>query len=50
MQKSEHKRSLGRPMRIQEDNIKMEFQEIGWKSADKVILPSEKDHWQIQIH
>jgi hypothetical protein len=32
--KSEGKRSLGRPRRKWEDNIKMDLQEMGWESMD----------------
>jgi len=32
--KFEGKRPLGRPRRKQEDNIRMDLREIGWKSVD----------------
>ena len=30
VRKHEGKRPLGRPSRIREDNIKLDFQEVGW--------------------
>jgi hypothetical protein len=35
--KHEGKRPLGRPMRIWEDNIKMDLQEVGWGARTGLI-------------
>jgi hypothetical protein len=38
MGKPEEKRSLGRPRRKCEDNIKMDLREIGWGGMDWIDL------------
>jgi hypothetical protein len=38
----EGKRSLGRPRRRWEDNIKMDLQEVGW---DWMQLVQDRDRW-----
>ena len=40
--KSEGKRPLGRPRRRWEDNIKMDFQEVG---MDWILLAQDTDMW-----
>jgi len=37
----EGKRSLGRPRRSWEDNIKMDLQEMGWRGMDSIDLAQE---------
>jgi hypothetical protein len=36
---------LGRPRRRREDNIKMDFQEVGFGSMDWVDLDQDRDRW-----
>jgi hypothetical protein len=37
------KRPLGRPRRRWEDNVKMEFQEVGCKGMDRIELAQDRD-------
>ena len=43
MGKSEGKRSLGRPRPLREDNIKMDFQEVGCGGKDWIELSQDTD-------
>jgi hypothetical protein len=43
MGKPEGKRPLGRPLRRWEDNIKMDFREIGWGGMDLIDLAQDTD-------
>jgi hypothetical protein len=43
--KPEGKRPLGRPGRRWEDNIRMNFREIGWEDVDCIHLAQVRDHW-----
>lgn len=43
----EVKRSLGRPRRRCEDNIKMDFQEIGWGSTDWIAVGQDRERWLV---
>jgi len=43
--KPEGKRSLGRPRRRWEDNIKMDLQEVGWDRGDWMELAQDSDRW-----
>jgi hypothetical protein len=43
--KSERKRSLGRPRRRWENNIKMDLQEVGWWDMDWIELAQDRDRW-----
>jgi hypothetical protein len=43
--KPEERRPLGRPNRRQEDNIKMNLKEIGWKSVEWIYLAQDRDKW-----
>jgi hypothetical protein len=36
---------LGRPRRRWHDNIKMEFQEVGWGGIDWNALAQDRDRW-----
>jgi hypothetical protein len=45
MGKPEGKRPLGRPRRRWEDNIKMYFQEVGFRGMDWIELAQDKDRW-----
>ena len=41
----EGKRSLGRPRRTWEDNIKMDLQEVGFGGMDLIMLAEDRDRW-----
>jgi len=43
--KPEGKRSLGRPRRRWEDNIKMDLQEVGGGCRDWMELAQDRDRW-----
>jgi len=47
--KSEGKRPLGRPRRRWEDNIKMDFQEVGWGCEDWMELAQDRDRWRALV-
>ena len=47
--KPEGKRPLGRPRRRWEDNIKMEFQEVGGSCGDWMELAQDKDRWRALV-
>jgi hypothetical protein len=44
--KSEGKRPLGRTRRGWEDNIKMDLQDVGCASMDRIDLAQDKDRWR----
>ena len=44
--KPEGKRSLGKPRRRWEDNIKMDLQEVGCGYMDWVELAQDRDRWR----
>jgi len=44
--KPEGKRSLGRPRRNWEDNIKMDLQEVGCGGTDWIELAENRDRWR----
>ena len=45
----EGKRPLGRPMHRWEDNIKMDFQEVGCGGMDLIELAQDRDRWQALV-
>jgi len=45
--KPEGKRPLGRPR--QEDNIKMDHQEVGGGCGDWMVLAQDRDRWQALV-
>jgi hypothetical protein len=48
--KPEEKRPLGRPRRIWEDNIKMDFQEVGGGPGDWMELAQDRDdRWRALV-
>ena len=49
MGKSEGKRSLGRHRRRWEDNIKVDFQELGFGVMDWIDLVQERDRWRALV-
>jgi hypothetical protein len=46
----EGKRSCGRTRRRWEDNIKMEFMEIGWEGVDRMYLAEDMDRWRALVN
>jgi len=48
--KPEGKRTLGRPMRRWEDNIKMGFQEVGGGGMDWIELAQDRDKWRALVN
>ena len=46
MGKHEGERPLGRPRRRWEDNIKMDFKEIGYKGVDRVNVAQDRYKWR----
>jgi hypothetical protein len=48
--KPEGKRPLRRPRRRWENNIKMEFTEIGWGGMDWIDLAQDRDQWRALVH
>ena len=47
--KPEGKRSLGRPTRRWEDNIKMDLQEVGGGCGDWMELAQDRDRWRALV-
>ncbi|KAJ4444291.1 hypothetical protein ANN_06083 [Periplaneta americana] len=43
----EGKRSLGRPRRRWEDNIKMDLREVGYDGRDWINLAQDRDRWRV---
>jgi hypothetical protein len=48
--KLEGKRSLGRPSRGWEDNIKMDLQEVGCGGMDWIELAPDRDRWRVLVN
>ena len=44
--KSKVKTQLGRPRRRWENNIKMDFQEVGLGSMDSIDMSQNRDRWR----
>jgi hypothetical protein len=49
VEKPEGKRSLGRPRRSWEDNIKMDLREIAWGGMDWIDLAQDRDEWRALV-
>ena len=49
MGKPEAKRSLGRPRRRWEDNIKMNLQVVGCEGMEWIELAQDRDRWQAPV-
>jgi hypothetical protein len=47
--KPEGKRPLGRPRRRWEDNIKIDFQEVGRGRGDWMELAQDRDRWRALV-
>ena len=50
MGKPEGKRPFGRPRRRWEDNIKMDFQEVGGDCGDRMEVAQERDRWRALVN
>jgi hypothetical protein len=48
--KRERNRSLGRSRRRWEDNIRMDFGEIGWGGMDRIDLAQDRDQWRAFVN
>ena len=48
--KSEGKRPLGRPRRRWEDNIKMDFREVGCGGMDWIEMAQDSDRWRALVN
>ena len=48
--KPEGKRPLGRPRCRWEDNIKIDFQEVGCGGMDWIKLAQDRDRWQAVVN
>jgi len=44
------KRPLGRTRHRQEDNIKMDLQEVGWRGISWIDLAQDRDWWQALVN
>jgi hypothetical protein len=49
VRKPEGKRTLGRPRRRWEDNIKIDLQEVGGGRGDWMELAQDRDRWRILV-
>jgi hypothetical protein len=50
MGKPKGKTPLGKPRRRWEDNIKMNFQEVGCGGKDSIELAQDKDRWRTLVN
>ena len=48
--KNDGKRTLGRPRRRWEDNIKMDLQEVGCGGVDWIDLAQDGDSWRALVN
>jgi len=48
--KPQGKRLLGRPRRRWEDNIKMDFQEVGCGGVDCIDMAWDRDRWRALVN
>jgi hypothetical protein len=48
--KPEGKTSLARPGSRWEDNIRMDFSEVGWEGMDRMHLSQDRDHCQALVN
>jgi len=49
-EKPEGKRQLGRPRHRWEENIKLDLQEVGFGSMDRIELAQERDRWRALVN
>jgi hypothetical protein len=50
VRKPEGKRSLGRPRRRWEDNIRMDLKEVGCGGMDWIGMAQDRDRWQAMVN
>ena len=50
MEKLEGKRPLWRPRRRREDNIKMDFEEVGYEAMDWIELAQDSGRWRAFVN
>ena len=50
MRKAEGKRSLGRPRRRWEDNIRIDLQKVGCRGMDWIELAQDRDRWRALVN
>jgi hypothetical protein len=48
--KPEGKRPLGRPRRRWVDNIRMDFEEVGWGDVDWIGLAKDRNRWRSLVN
>jgi hypothetical protein len=48
--KPEGRRTLERPRRRWEDNIKMDLREVGWGGMDWINLAQDRDRWRALVN
>ena len=41
---------LGIPKRRWDNNIKVNLKEIEWESMDRIVLPQDRDKWQVLVN
>jgi hypothetical protein len=49
-EETEQRRPLGKPRRRWEDNIKMDFREMGWENMEWIHLSQERDMWRAVVN
>jgi hypothetical protein len=50
VEKPEERRPLGRSRRRREDDIKMDFREVGWEGTDRIDLAEDRDRWRAFVN
>jgi hypothetical protein len=48
--RDEEENPLGRPRRRRENNIKMNFREMGWGYMGRIYLPPDRDRMQTLVN
>jgi hypothetical protein len=48
--KPEGKRPLGRTRRRWEDNIKIDFREVGWSGVNLIHLAQDREQWRALVN
>jgi hypothetical protein len=48
--KAEERMPVGKTRRRWEDNIKMDFQEVGWGDIDWIDLAQNRDRWRALVN